>query len=102
MHMRIVWGRLQPGQWDQFERKFNEVLASHQDIPGLRGRWLVRDTADPDTGFSVSLWDSEKAMADYEGGALHENTIRPALSPFFAGDYQTHHCEVRVKQEFGG
>ena len=102
MHMRIVWGRLKPGQWDAFEAKFNEVMAAHQKIAGLRGRWLVRDTVDGDTGFSVSLWDNEEAMADYEGGALHKDRIQPALSPFFVGDYKTHHCEVRVRQEFGG
>ena len=57
MIMRITWGKLNPGTWDEFERVYKETLAG-KDIKGLRGRWLAQDASDPDGGFSLSLWET--------------------------------------------
>ena len=101
MYMRIIWGRLRPGQWAPYEEAYKRVLGSHR-IAGLKGRWLVRDAADADSGYSVSLWASLEDMRAYESSDLFNRTVKPALQPFFANDFTTSHCEVRVMEQFGG
>jgi heme-degrading monooxygenase HmoA len=101
MHMRIVWGRVKPGKWEEFEETYRRVLdPARAGIEGLKGRWLVRDISDPDSGYSVSLWDSLEAMAKYETTPLFRETVLPALQPFFANEFTTKRCVVKVKQEF--
>jgi heme-degrading monooxygenase HmoA len=102
MYMRIIWGRLRPGQWEPYEETYKRVLGPHRGIAGLKGRWLVRDAADPDAGYSVSLWASPEDMRAYERSDLFNKTVKPALQPFFANDFTTTHCEVRVMEQFGG
>ncbi len=59
MIMRITWGKLRPGSWNQFESTYNATVAAKgRNIKGLRGRWLLQDTDDKDTGVAISLWDS--------------------------------------------
>ena len=101
MFMRIIWGRLRPGQWDQYEAAYKNALRpGAQNIKGLQGRWLVRDVNDPDAGYSVSLWDSMEAIERYESSEFFRRKVLAALQPFFVGDFTTNHCEVRVMEEF--
>src|SRR5688572_11922503 len=101
MHMRIIWGRIRPGQWEPYEAAYKRIfLAKKPVIAGLKGRWLVRDTNDPDSGYSVSMWESAEAMQRYEAGEFFGTEVRPALQPFFVDDFKTSHCEVRVSEEF--
>ena len=103
MYMRIIWGKLRAGQWQQYEEAYKNVLRpGREHIRGLKGRWLVRNLDDPDAGYSVSLWDSEEAMARYEASEFFRRKVKPALQPFFVDDFTTAHCEVRVKEEFVG
>jgi heme-degrading monooxygenase HmoA len=62
----------------------------------------VRDVADPDAGYSVSLWERPEDMSDYERSDLFIKTVKPALQPFFVDDFTTARCEVRVMEQFGG
>ncbi len=100
MYMRIIWGRVRPGQWAQYEDAYKRVLGPIRDIAGLQGRWLARDVANPDAGYSVSLWTSEEAMDAYEKSDLFHKQVKPALQPFFVNDFTTAHCEVRVMEAF--
>lgn len=100
MIMRITWGKLHPGSWDDYEKTYRAtVVAKGQDTQGLRGRWLAQDTQDKDAGFAVSLWDSMTDMQAYEQSALYQQEILPPLQPFFVGDFKTHRCEVKYVQE---
>jgi heme-degrading monooxygenase HmoA len=100
MFMRIVWGRLRKGEWDHYEEAYRSVLRpGSQNIRGLRGRWLVRDTLDRDAGYSVSLWESMEAIDRYETSEYFRRKVVPVLQPFFVGDFTTSHCEVRVMEE---
>jgi len=102
MYMRIVWGKLRPGQWKEFEQTHKDVVLGDTDeVKGLKGRMLVQDLTDPDAGYSVSLWESREAMAIYETSPLFRQKILPALRPFFVGEFTTKHCIVRVKEEYG-
>lgn len=99
--MRIVWGKVRPGQWEQYEEVYKHVLRlGREHIQGLQGRWLVRDIDDPDAGYSVSLWESTAAIDRYETSDFFLQEVKPALQPFFLDDFTTARCEVRVKQEF--
>lgn len=100
MYMRIVWGRIRPGQWKRYEEAYKAALRpGREHIRGLKGRWLVRDLDDRDAGYSVSLWESTEAMERYETSEFFRRKVKPALQPFFVDDFSTAHCEVRVKEE---
>ncbi len=62
MIMRITWGKLQPGKWQEFEQAYTATVVGHE-VKGLQGRWLAQDTQDPDGGFAVSLWDTLEEIA---------------------------------------
>ena len=100
MLTRIIWGKVTPGSWDKFEATYRDVIAKAPRIDGLRGRWLLRDANDPDAGFSISVWENERKMQAYETGDFIDRVVNPSLRPFFAGDFITHHCEVRVSESF--
>ena len=56
MIMRITWGKLRAGTWQEYEQAYHATVAG-KEVPGLRGRWLAQDVNDPDGGFSVSVWE---------------------------------------------
>ena len=43
MYMRIVWGRIVPGKWNEFETEFKSAMARRGDVMGLKQHWLARD-----------------------------------------------------------
>jgi len=95
MVIRITWGKLRAGAWEEFERTYRaNVTTKGKNIKGLRGRWLAQDSGDPDTGFAVSLWENLADMHAYEGSALYREIMAP-LQPFFVGEYKTYRCEVK-------
>jgi len=103
MYMRIIWGRVRPGQWDSYEAAYRKLfLAKRPAIDGLKGRWLVRDLHDPDAGYSVSLWETAEAMRAYETGEFFRTEVKATLQPFFVDDFTTTHGEVRVVEEVRG
>ena len=90
MIMRITWGKLRPGSWKDFEKTYHATVAAKgRLIKGLRGRWLLQDTEDKDTGFD---------MQAYEQSDLYRQEFAPALQPFFVGDYKTYRSEVKYMQ----
>jgi heme-degrading monooxygenase HmoA len=96
MHIRVTWGRVQPGRWDDYEAAYRTVVAEgEQRVPGLRGRMLLRDAADPDSGGTLSLWEDEAAARAYEQGQLRTRVL-PQLEQFFTGSFVTHVCELRL------
>jgi heme-degrading monooxygenase HmoA len=94
VHARITWGSVKPGHWDKFEAAYREALLSTGRPEGLRGRLLVRDTEEVDSGGTVSLWDDERTLRAYEEGELRARVL-PSLEEHFEGDFHTHCCEVR-------
>ncbi len=83
--MRITLGKLRPGSWNEFEKMYKATVAAKgAQIKGLRGRWLLQDTNDQDTGFAVSLWESAVAMRSYEQSDLYRQEFAPALQPLLS------------------
>ncbi len=62
MQMRIIWGKILPGQWDAFAAAFKKALEIRGEVKGLKGQWLLRDENDPDAGYSISQWESAEEM----------------------------------------
>jgi heme-degrading monooxygenase HmoA len=97
MFMRITWGKLKPGAWNGYEAAYKKVMPKTLEVPGIRGRWLIRDLDEPDAGYSVAMFDSEHDMRAFTENAEIRTAIREALDPFHTGEYTTKHCEVRVE-----
>jgi heme-degrading monooxygenase HmoA len=95
--MRITWGKLRAGTWQEFEQAY-EATVANKEVAGLRGRWLAQDVQDPDGGFAVSLWETLDAMQAYEQSAVFTQEIQPRLRPFFVGEYTTYRCDVKYAQ----
>jgi heme-degrading monooxygenase HmoA len=94
MVIRITWGRLRAGSWSEFERTYRANVVDRKEVKGLRGRLLVQDSGEKDTGFAISLWDNVADMETYEQSAAFKETLA-TLEPFFVGEYKTHRCEVK-------
>jgi heme-degrading monooxygenase HmoA len=61
MYMRIVWGKIIPGKWDEFEAAFKASMAAREDVTGLVNHWLTRDQNDENAGYSITLWNSGRS-----------------------------------------
>ena len=96
MHMRIVWGRILPGQWDGFEAAYKKASAMRGEVKGLKSQWLVRDQNDRDAGYSISLWDSAKGMHAFWDSPKRQEAMA-VIQPFFANQYTTTNCEVKFE-----
>lgn len=98
MFARISWGTIQSGQWDAFEAAFRRAVSKAGVQPGLKGRMLLRDVDDENAGFTLSFWESEQAMRDYEESEVMARDVMPELEPFFTGRFDTTFVEVRYNE----
>ncbi len=94
MYMRIVWGKIVPGKWDEFEAAFKAAMAVRGNLKGLQHHWLARDQNDPDAGYSITVWDSEAAMKSFWDSPKRKQVMAP-LEPFYVNQFTTTHCEVK-------
>ncbi|MFM1813318.1 MAG: hypothetical protein RLZ98_13 [Pseudomonadota bacterium] len=94
MFARIVWGKIQPGRWDDYEAAYKKSVESRGRVDGLVVQWLARDQNDKDAGYSVSVWESEAAMNAYVGSPTHKAMTEP-LKPYFVNQYTATHCDIR-------
>jgi heme-degrading monooxygenase HmoA len=97
--MRISWGRVNPGAWEDYERAFREGIEAAGRPKGLKARTLSRDIDDPNTGYSISLWDSAESMEAYETGAAVD-VIQPRIQQFFGGAFVTNRLEVVLERSY--
>src|SRR6476660_4803547 len=95
MQMRIIWGKIMPGQWNAFEAAFKRALEIRGDVKGLKGQWLLRDQNDPDAGYSISQWESEEAMRAFWDSKRRSDAMA-VIQPFFVNQFTITNCEVRV------
>jgi heme-degrading monooxygenase HmoA len=95
MHMRIVWGKILPGQWDAFEAAFRKALEIRGEAKGLKNQWLLRDQNDPDAGYSISQWDSDEDMRAFWDSKQRSDAMA-VIQPFFVNQFTITNCEVRI------
>ena len=95
MHVLIAWGKLRLGSWDEFEAFYNErVKPSTTNTKGLRERQLLRSTEDPDEGMSVSMWDTQEDLLNYERSESRSMLAKEA-EHLYRGEFWVKHFEVR-------
>jgi heme-degrading monooxygenase HmoA len=95
MHMRIVWGKILPGQWDAFEAAFKKALEIRGEPKGLKSQWLLRDQNDPDAGYSVSEWESDEDMRAFWDSKKRSDAMA-VIQPFFVNQFTITNCEIRA------
>ena len=100
MFIRISWGRVTPGSWPDYEKAFREGVEAGQRPPGLLARILSRDIDDPNTGYSVSWWESAEAMDAYETGPMVNDEILPRIQQFFTGAFVTNRLEIVMEKRY--
>jgi heme-degrading monooxygenase HmoA len=94
MYMRLTFGKVKAGLWDEFEGAYKQYVEGAAATQGLRTRWLVRSTSDRDTYFTLSLWETLEDMESYERSDSVEREILPHIAPFLNGPSTAHHCEL--------
>lgn len=100
MYVRVVWGRLRYGTWDEYERYYIErVIPSTKDMQGLQERYLLRSIDDPDEGISLTVWDTLEDIDRYETSGVRrdlaqnaEQFFQPLAYP--TGEYQVNHYQI--------
>jgi heme-degrading monooxygenase HmoA len=96
--LRIGRGHVKPGTWDAFEEIYGRLSANPPR--GISQRWLVRDVDDENGGFTLGLWESDEAVAEWLNSSAFAE-IQEEMRPYFVGDYQVHTCEVRLHDVVG-
>lgn len=70
MEIRTTTARVQPGQLDEFARRWQAIVAPHvPEVPGLRGAYLCANRV-TDTVMTVQIWDpppAEVAHRSHDG-----------------------------------
>ena len=94
MYMRIVWGKILPGKWNDFEAAFKKAMAMRGDTKGLKDHWLARDMNDANAGYSITLWESEADMKSFWDSQRRKDVMAP-LESFYVNQFTTTHCEVK-------
>jgi heme-degrading monooxygenase HmoA len=98
MYLRIAWGRVEPGRWNDYVAAYKEGAAALTGQRGLKGRALLRDVDDADAGYSLTWWDSSEAMAAYEDDANRE--ILPRIQAYFPAAFVINRLEVVDEQTY--
>ena len=94
MYVRIFWGRVRLGMWDEYVRHYHEKVAPvSADMKGFRGRQLMQSTENPDEGASISLWDTIEDMGNYERSVERQRVALNAQD-LYAGEYWIKHFET--------
>lgn len=93
MFMRISWGRVKDGMWDEYEKRYAEAVGA-SDGPKASSRWLARDMDDADAGYSISLWENEDDMRTYASDPAIREKVQETFGDLFTGEYETRHCRV--------
>ncbi len=95
MHVMIAWGKLRLGAWDQYEKFYREKVETTVDaVNGLRNRQLLRSTEDPDEGMTVSMWDTQEDLLNYERSELRQ-TLAAEVEHLYRGEFWVKHFEVK-------
>jgi len=74
MIVRIVKMKFREEELDNFLTLFHTVENKIRSFPGCNGMRLLRQTDDPTTLFTYSLWDSEEHLKDYRFSELFKDT----------------------------
>ena len=87
MILRMAWGKVRFGTWDQYEKLYkSDVEPTVNSVKGLAVRELLRSTEDPDEGISITLWETEEDLKNYEASELQQSLSKVA-EHLYRGEY---------------
>ena len=92
-YIRIVWGKLRPGSWEDYAHHYRERVGGSTNANGLGERQLLRSSEDPDEGLSVSTWDTLADLRNYETGEFRQRVAKE-VEHLYRGEYWVKHFEV--------
>ena len=99
MYIMVAWGKLRLGAWEQYESFYKErVEPTIKSVKGLRERQLLRSTEDPDEGMSVSMWETQEDLINYERSELRQ-TLAKEAEHLYRGEFWVKHFEVSDKTQ---
>ena len=94
MFVRMVWGKLRPGTWNEYESHYREnVIGKANNVTGLISRQLLRGTEDPDEGISLTTWDTLEHLLESERGETR-GRLAKEVEHLYRGEYSVSHYEV--------
>jgi heme-degrading monooxygenase HmoA len=88
MLMRITWGKIIDGKWDEYARIWEKSARDTHGVKGLKGRWLVRDSENKSAGYSISHWESREDLDAYTATQQGRPENREMIA-CFTGQYVT-------------
>ncbi len=94
-YIRMVWGKLRPGSWEEYERHYHDRVAGSTNAKGLQERQLLRSTEDSDEGISVSIWDKVDDLLNYERSEFRQSLVKE-VEHLYRGDHWVKHQGNRV------
>jgi heme-degrading monooxygenase HmoA len=96
MIARVLWAKVKPGMWDDYERYYNEkVVPPTQKMKGFRERRLLRSLDNPDEGVSISVWETREDLENFARSIEHQTIVREA-EKLFAGEYTVRDFDIRI------
>lgn len=99
MFMRVSWGRIRDGQWEEYEKRFKKLAEANLIKGGPARRWLVRDLDEPDAGFAISLFETENDMRRWADDPEARERVKKEMADLYVGDYRVRNCEVRFEMD---
>jgi heme-degrading monooxygenase HmoA len=93
MLMRITWGKIQDGRWDEYVALWQKSATETHGAKGLGGRWLLRDRDSKNAGYSISLWETNEALESYVANQ-QGRPVNTDMVACFTGQYVTTICDV--------
>jgi heme-degrading monooxygenase HmoA len=99
MFMRVSWGRVEPGKWDEYEAAYRQGAGRAGKSEGMLAHRLLRDIDDPDTGYTVMVWDTRENMEAYENSSNRATRLEP-IQPFFPAAFVVNRLEVVIDESF--
>jgi heme-degrading monooxygenase HmoA len=87
MFIRIAWGKLRPGAWEEYERYYYEnIVPADGGFSGLRDRRLLRCAKNEDEGSSLTVWDTFEDLVNYENSDIHRTFARE-VAHLYGGEF---------------
>ena len=73
MYVRMVWGHLRPGRWEEYENYYREkVFPLDETIEGLLSRSVLKGIDGEDEAVSMSVWNTDEELHRYENSNLRK------------------------------
>ncbi len=69
MVVRMFWGKLRLGKWEEYERYYNAtVVPTTAKMEGFRSRQLLQSLENPDERISLTFWENSQDLVNYVRG----------------------------------